>query len=57
LAGSTPIGPDISYRNVWHRKQGDPKYHHNVDHPVLQDFVATMREHASDTAAYDAFTQ
>ncbi len=27
------------------------------DHPVLQDFVATMRPHASDPAAYDAFTR
>jgi hypothetical protein len=33
------------------------KYHHNPDHPVLQDFVASMREHASDVAAYDAFTK
>jgi hypothetical protein len=24
------------------------KYHHTPDHPVLQDFVATMRDFAAD---------
>jgi hypothetical protein len=33
------------------------EYHHNPDHPVLQDFVAAMRPFAPDAAAYDAFTQ
>ena len=33
------------------------KYHHNPDHPVLQDFVQTMREFAPDRDAYDAFTR
>lgn len=33
------------------------RYHHNRDHAVLQDFVATMREFADDPAAYDDFTQ
>jgi hypothetical protein len=32
-------------------------YHGNTDHPVLQDFLATMRPFASDTAAFDAFTR
>jgi aminopeptidase N len=27
------------------------------DHPALQDFVAAMRPHAQDPAAYDAFTK
>jgi ABC-type transport system involved in multi-copper enzyme maturation permease subunit len=27
------------------------------DHPVLQDFIATMRPFATDPAAYDAFTR
>jgi ABC-2 type transport system permease protein len=31
------------------------RYAQNPDHPVLQDFVAVMREHAADQAAYDAF--
>ena len=25
------------------------------DHPVLQDFIATLRPYAPDAAAYDAF--
>jgi len=33
------------------------RYHHERDHPVLQDFVATMRESAADPAAYDDFTR
>ncbi len=37
------------------------RYHHQRDHAVLQDFVATLREFAPDDAAsrdaYDAFTQ
>ena len=33
------------------------KYHHNPDHPVLQDFVALMRDFAPDAQAYDAFTR
>jgi hypothetical protein len=32
-------------------------YHRNPDHPVLQDFVATMRPFAPDAEAYDAFVQ
>ncbi len=32
-------------------------YRLNRDHPVLQDFVATMRQFAPDTAAYDAFVK
>src|SRR5262249_10906447 len=32
-------------------------YRLNPDHPVLQDFVATMRRFAPDPAAYDAFTK
>ena len=31
-------------------------YHGNTDHPVLQDFLATMRPFAADAAAFDAFT-
>ncbi len=33
------------------------RYADNPDHPVLQDFVATMREYAPDIAAYDTFVQ
>jgi ABC-2 type transport system permease protein len=33
------------------------RYHHQRDHAVLQDFVATLREFADDPAAYDAFTK
>jgi hypothetical protein len=32
------------------------EYHANPDHPVLQDFLAVMRGHAADPAAFDAFT-
>ena len=31
-------------------------YHGNTDHPVLQDFLATMRPFATDATAFDAFT-
>jgi len=31
-------------------------YHGNRDHPVLQDFLASMRPFAADAAAFDAFT-
>ncbi len=31
-------------------------YHGNIDHPVLQDFLASMRPFAADPAAFDAFT-
>ena len=31
------------------------RYHHQPDHPVLQDFVATMREFAPDAQAFDDF--
>lgn len=30
-------------------------YHRNPDHPVLQDFIAVMRQHAPDPAAFDDF--
>ncbi len=33
------------------------KYHKNPDHPVIQDFLATIRPFAADAAAYDAFTR
>src|SRR5262249_37870119 len=33
------------------------RYHHQRDHAVLQDFVATLREFTDDPAAYDAFTK
>lgn len=33
------------------------RYHAGPDFPVLQDFVAVMREHAPDPAAYDDFTR
>jgi ABC-2 type transport system permease protein len=33
------------------------QYHDGPDFPVLQDFVATMRRFAPDTAAYDAFVK
>jgi aminopeptidase N len=33
------------------------RYHHQRDHAVLQDFVATLREFADDKPAYDAFTK
>jgi ABC-2 type transport system permease protein len=32
-------------------------YHGNIDHPVLQDFLASMRPFAPDAAAFDAFTR
>jgi ABC-type transport system involved in multi-copper enzyme maturation permease subunit len=32
-------------------------YQGNPDHPVLQDFIASMRPFAADRAAFDAFTQ
>jgi len=32
-------------------------YSTDPDHPVLQDFLASMRPFASDTAAFDTFTQ
>ena len=32
-------------------------YHNNPDHPVVQDFVAVMRRHAADKAAYDEFVR
>ncbi len=31
------------------------RYQQNEDHPVLQDFLAVLREHATDVAAFDAF--
>jgi ABC-2 type transport system permease protein len=31
-------------------------YHGNSDHPVLQDFLTSMRPFATDAAAFDAFT-
>jgi ABC-2 type transport system permease protein len=31
-------------------------YHDNPDHPVLQDFLASLRTHAPDPVAFDAFT-
>ncbi len=31
------------------------RYAHNDDYPVLQDFVAVMREHAADVDAFDEF--
>jgi hypothetical protein len=31
-------------------------YHGNADHPVLQDFLASMRPFAADPAAFDSFT-
>jgi ABC-2 type transport system permease protein len=31
-------------------------YHGNTDHPVIHDFVATMRPFAADAAEFDAFT-
>lgn len=33
------------------------RYAESEDYPVLQDFVAVMREHASDTTAFDAFVE
>jgi len=32
-------------------------YHANPDHPVLQDLLATLRPHAADPLAFDAFTR
>ena len=32
-------------------------YHANPDHPVLQDFLATLRPYAADPAAFDAFAR
>jgi hypothetical protein len=32
-------------------------FHNNPDHPVVHDFVAVMRRHAADTAAYDEFAR
>ena len=31
-------------------------YQGNSDHPVIQDFLASMRPFAADTASFDAFT-
>jgi len=31
------------------------RYHQSSDHPVLQDFVAVMREHARDALRFDSF--
>jgi ABC-2 type transport system permease protein len=31
-------------------------YHGNIDHPVLQDFLASMKPFAPDAAAFDTFT-
>ena len=33
------------------------RYEHGPDHPVLEDYLAVLREHAADVAAFDAFTQ
>jgi hypothetical protein len=33
------------------------RYEKGPDHPVLQDFIAVMREHASDSGAFDAFVE
>jgi ABC-2 type transport system permease protein len=33
------------------------KYHDGPDFPVLQNFLAVMREHADDTTAFDVFTR
>jgi hypothetical protein len=33
------------------------RYHANPDHPVIQDFLAVMREHAPDAIEFDAFTK
>jgi ABC-type transport system involved in multi-copper enzyme maturation permease subunit len=33
------------------------QYRLNADHPVLQDFIASMRPFAPDATAYDAFTK
>ncbi|MES1241306.1 MAG: ABC transporter permease [Acidobacteriota bacterium] len=32
-------------------------YHNNPDHPVVEDFVAVMRRHAVDQAAFDDFAR
>jgi len=32
-------------------------FHANPDHPVLQDFLATLRPHAPDPTAFDAFVR
>jgi ABC-type transport system involved in multi-copper enzyme maturation permease subunit len=32
-------------------------YHNNPDHPVVEDFVAVMRRHATDQAAFDDFAR
>lgn len=32
-------------------------YHNNPDHPVVHDFVAVMRRHAPDPAAFDDFAR
>jgi hypothetical protein len=32
-------------------------YHDNVDHPVLQDLLASLRPHAEDPTAFDAFAK
>jgi ABC-2 type transport system permease protein len=32
-------------------------YHNNPDHPVVEDFVAVMRRHAVDKAAFDDFAR
>ncbi len=32
-------------------------YQDNPDHPVLEDFLAVLRNHAPDAKAFDAFTQ
>jgi ABC-type transport system involved in multi-copper enzyme maturation permease subunit len=33
------------------------RYRNSADHPVLQDYLAVMREHAPDPAAFDAYVK
>jgi ABC-2 type transport system permease protein len=33
------------------------EYHGKIDHPVVQDFLTSMRPFAADAAAFDAFTR
>lgn len=48
------MGADASLAGI---QQFMRTYHESDDHPVLQDYVATLRPYAPDSTAFDAFVQ
>jgi ABC-2 type transport system permease protein len=48
------MGPDSSLAGI---QKFMRTYHVSDDHPVLQDYVATLRPYAPDSTAYDAFVK